>query len=100
MRVRVRIGVTVVVGDVYRIRVSGYGACEGGEVKGTIAIRPRVGVGIAVREGEEEGRDREKGSRTGMSRREGGDRVKGRETWIGIGVGVSMLMRDVCSAFH
>ena len=35
-----------------------------------------------------------------MSRRGGGDGVKGRETWIGIEIGVSMLMRDVCLAFY
>ena len=30
MKVRVRIGMMVVVGDVCRSRVSGYGACDGG----------------------------------------------------------------------
>ena len=52
----------------------------------TIAVRRRVGVEIAVREGVEQGRGKGKGRRTGMSRRGGEDGVKERETWIGIGV--------------
>ena len=57
-------------------------------------------VEIAVPEGVEQGGGRGKDRRTGVSKRAGRDRVKKRETWIEIEVGVSMLMRDVCSAFY